>query len=245
MIYDLYLNQGYGTGKIARYLNSNNIPTKSGVKWSQIQVSSILDNRLYNGEQRQHTVESVDITRHYQKVVPENEHIVFYIDGLKIIDDDTFNSVEIERKRRKEEFDNGRGHSNKFLLSTLLYCSHCGGTYKRKKRHAYTRKDGTSKELGYEWTCGINDMYGADRCGHRNSLVEEKIVEVIKEELRIRKTLDLTDWFNSYCEMTFKFDTDINIHYSNRDSIQNEMRQLRKDMGTCIVTGKQIGRAHV
>jgi len=235
LIYDLYLSQGYGTGKIARYLNSNKILTKTGVKWSQIQVSSILDNKLYNGEQRQHTVVSVDITRHFQKVVPEHEHIVFNIEELKIIDDDTFKSAEIERKRRKEEFKSGRGHSNKYLLSTLIYCSHCGGTFKRKKRHAYTRKDGTSKELGYEWTCGINDMYGADRCGHRNSLIEEKIIEVIKEELRIRKTLDLTDWFNSYCEMTFKFDTDINDFYSNRDAIQNEMRQLRKDMVNGIV----------
>ena len=102
LIYDLYINQGHGLGKIARYLNAEKIPTKTGVQWSQTQISSILDNKLYNGEQRQHTVESNDLTRQTQIEIPEDEHIVFNFDHLKIIDDETFRLTELERKRRNK-----------------------------------------------------------------------------------------------------------------------------------------------
>lgn len=233
LIYDLFLDEGYGTGKIVRYLNSNGIKTKKGKLWSQKQVSDILDNKLYNGEQRQHTVESVDITRHLQRQVPENEHIVVQIE--KIIDDDTFNLVQLERKKRNEEFSKGNGHSNKYLLSTLLYCSHCGGTFKRKKRHSYRRLDGTQKDIGYEWTCGVNDMYGKAKCGHRNMLIEEKAIEIIKKELQLKRSIDLSELFDTYCKKKFVDNTDISKLISDKEKRDNEMRQLRQDKADGLI----------
>lgn len=232
LIYDLFSNQGYGLGKIARYLNSNKIPTKTGVKWSQTQVSSILDNKLYNGEQRTHTLESADITRHLQIAIPEDEHIVHKFDHLKIIDDETFSLAQLERQKRNEKFSNGTGHSNKFLLSTLIYCGHCGGTFKRKKRHTYRRKDGTSKDIGYEWTCGINDMYGKDKCGHRNMLIEDKVIEQVKTMIKSLQSHSLDGLFNLYMKVKFTYDTSTDHMEelnNSKTKLMAEMKQLRQD----------------
>lgn len=229
-IFDLYTNEGYGTGKIARFLNQNNILTKKGCKWSQPQISSILDNRLYIGEQRTHTVESADITRQYQKNVPLEEQIVHNFEHLIIIDNEKFNLAQLERNRRKEQFSNGNGHSNKHLLSTLLYCAHCGSTFKRKKRHTYKRIDGTSKDLGYEWTCIKNDMYGKDVCSHRNSLIEDDVIKIIKDEILYRKENDLSGLFEKYCDIKFSLkDLDLSKLTAEKNKLMAEQRQLRKD----------------
>lgn len=58
-----------------------------------------------------------------------------------------------------------------------------GSCMKRKKRHTYNRKDGTSKDIGYEWTCQRNDMYGKDKCKYRNALPESEIVRIIKQKI--------------------------------------------------------------
>lgn len=232
LIYNLYINEGYGLGKIARYLNSNQIPTKTGVQWSQTQVSSILDNKLYNGEQRQHTVESNDVTRHTQKEIPEEEHIVHKFDHLKIIDDETFSLTQLEREKRNKLFSTGTGHSNKHLLSTLIYCGHCGGTFKRKKRHTYRRKDGTSKDIGYEWTCGVNDMYGKDKCGHRNMLIEDRIYSQVKDMVKSLQAHSLDGLFNLYLKVKFNYDISperLEELKSKQSSLMAEMKQLRKD----------------
>ena len=124
---------------------------------------------------------------------------------MKIIDDETFTLAQLERKKRNEQFNTGTGHSNKHLLSTLLYCGHCGGTYKRKKRHTYKRIDGTSKDLGYEWTCGINDMYGKDRCGHRNMLIEDRIISQVKGAVKSLQSHSLDGLFNLYLKVKYSY----------------------------------------
>lgn len=229
IIYDLFLEKGNGIGKIARYLNENNISTKKGCKWSQAQVSTILKNEIYTGKQVTHTVETADITRKLKVAVPKEEQIVFNKEDLRIIDNETFQKAQLEYKHRNEMANIGTRHSNQHLLSSLIYCDNCGGAYKRKKRHSYVRKDGTSKDIGYEWTCAINDMYGKDRCDQRNMLIEENIIKAIRKELEYRKeelkyTLDL------YIDNKSK-------HFvSNEDELKiekqfliNEMKQLRKE----------------
>jgi len=50
-IYDMFLS-GTASPSIAKYLNSDNIPTKKGVKWSDVQVRDILHSPMYFGERK-------------------------------------------------------------------------------------------------------------------------------------------------------------------------------------------------
>jgi len=56
----------------------------------------------------------------------------------------------------------------------------------RKKIKAYTRLDGTSNDLGYEWTCIKRDQKGIKVCNKqfRTSIKEDQVIDRIKEELR-------------------------------------------------------------
>lgn len=76
---------------------------------------------------------------------------------------------------------------------------------------------------------GINDMYGNNKCGHRNMLIEENVIQNIKIELQVRKNIELSDMFNTYCEKTFVDNIDITKLLECKDNLTKEMRQLRKD----------------
>lgn len=241
-IYDLFLNEGYGIGKIARYLNDNQIPTQKGTKWSQIQVARLLDNEIYVGIQRSHTEEMIDINRKIMEKVDEEEQIVHEKEELRIIDKATFEKVQAERKKRCEMFSKGTHHSNTHLFSTLIYCGHCGGAYKRKKRHTYNRKDGTSKDVGYEWTCGTNDMYGKAKCGHRNMIIEDKFIEDVKAEILQLKKEDLSKYFDLYLKVNF--DYEVSAEEVKRLNIKKELiekvkKQLRLDKASELIDEKE------
>lgn len=177
--------QGHGTQKIARTLEAQGIKTKQNKRWQQPQICKILDNPIYVGRQVTHRFQILDINRHLQVEVPEDEQIVHLYEHLRIIDDDLFNLVQVERQRRKAFTREGAGrsrYSNATLFSNLLYCGQCGSALKRKKRHSKGR-DGTKKDIGYEWRCRLNDMYGRTRCPNPNSVTEEYLLQYIKEEL--------------------------------------------------------------
>ena len=237
LIYNMYINHHKGIGSICNYLNDSEIPTQKGVQWSQIQIRRILCNQIYTGEMRTHTVETDDITRHTRRAVPESEHIVIPEEKLRILSDDTFHMAQVEQARRAENYSQGNGISTKHLLSTLLYCAYCGGAFKRKKRHTYIRKDGTSKDIGYEWTCGINDMYGerkakGGKCpGGRNALIEEDVIEAIKYEILQLKRSSLDTSFEWYLAERFKDirEEDIEKLCGQQKDLEGEMRLLRQD----------------
>lgn len=224
-IYDLYYYQGCGTGKIVRMLNERNVPTKRGGQWSQIQVSRILDNPIYTGRQIQHMTRKVDVNRQLIENVPENEWIEHNFDYLKIIDNELFELVQLEKQNRLEQFGqfvseekryvdddgsvhiqrkrilkrNNKRYSNTYLFSNLLKCSYCGNTLKRKKRNS-RNPDGTKRDLGYEWSCRINDMYGKAKCPDRSSIPEDVLLEEVKKEIIKWKEHDNKMIFNLYAK---------------------------------------------
>lgn len=243
-IFELYYNEGFGTGKLCRWLNEKNIPTKRGTKWSQITLSRMLENPVYTGKQITHKEQTTDVNRKTVKVIPEHEQIVTVNDDLRIISDDLFQKVQLEKASRKELFGEidieqknvisidggvriekvrtlkraGGRYSNKLLYSNILYCGNCGSSMKRKKRKAYVRKDGTKKELGFEWACAINDMYGSSRCEHRNSISEEEINRYVIEEIEKQKEDESGHQWN------------LNTYiytYLDKNKVQDEIKKLQ------------------
>lgn len=213
-IFHLYHNEGYGTGKLARHLNQKGIETKQNTFWSQKVLTTILSNPLYTGLQIQHREQTIDINRGLVKQVPEVNWISQYKDKLRIIDDETFKLVQLEKERRREELGkvlitkqttlNNEGdqittvnrtivnrgstrHSNQHLFSNLIKCGHCGGTHRRKLR------DTKTPSLGYQWICGINSQYGKVRCPYMNGFGEDKLIELVLERIEERKNEESHD----------------------------------------------------
>ncbi|MBZ4646343.1 MAG: site-specific recombinase, invertase Pin [Clostridia bacterium] len=224
-IFELYLN-GYGTGKIARWLDSNNILTKTGKKWTQKQVCSILDNPIYTGLQRTHRQQNIDVNRNIIVDVDSNEWIIHKREDLRLISDADFAKVQKQRKMRLEMFSNGHRPSNKHIFSNLLYCGNCGWNMKRKKRHSYIRKNGTTRDIGYEWTCQQNDMYGKARCAYRNALPEDELIKHIKS--RIEEIRNDNEYLNMFFEKYMKKYYTIDNLEEQLETINNSIDNLSK-----------------
>ena len=191
LIYDKYLKEGWGTSKICRHLNDVEITTKNDKQWCQTQVCYILDNSLYVGKQTNHTIQNIDVNRNILKQIDKSEWNVIQKEELRIISDEDWKYVQLERSRRKSMVNYATRHSSTHILSNLIYCGNCGGNHKRKKRNSRD-KFGNKKSIGYEWTCQINDMYGKKKCDTRNAIKEEDLIEKIIDLIKLEKEI-MTD----------------------------------------------------
>lgn len=112
-IFDLLTNHGYGTNRVAQYLNDKGIKTKRGTTlWRGTAIRAIINNPIYIGIYHMQGVQSEPF-----------EH-------LKIIDEDQF--------RRCQQTVKGRSTKNfgsetmvlrtdtRSLLTGIIFCGHCG-----------------------------------------------------------------------------------------------------------------------
>ncbi len=236
MVYNWYLNEHWGQGRIARKLNEIEAPTKRDGVWREMQVKKILQNEIYTGKQVTHRVESYDITRKTQKEIEPNEWVVVQNEDLRIISDNDFSLTQIELERHKELYSHGSRQSSEKLLSGILYCANCGSCFSRKKRNRWVKKDGTVTDIGYCWTCHIYDVFGgANRkggcSGGRNAVIEDDCIKAIQYEIKQLKKSNSDGFFEMYLREKFK-----NIDIKDKEALEQksialngEMRQLRQD----------------
>lgn len=212
-IFDLYL-EGWGSTRITKYLNNQNIPTQKGRKWSTPQIYYVLANQIYVGKQITHTVVNTDINidrfEHKGKIyksrkpIDEENWIVTEREDLRAVTDEIFDKVQKQTIIRKELFGNNSRQSNAHIFSNLLYCRNCGIAMRRKKLWGWKRKDGT-RNFGVEWVCIQHDKYHNDICRFRNSWHEEALIKRVKEEienLRLNKE-NLDKMFTQYIQSFF------------------------------------------
>ena len=110
-IFDLYLNLGYGSLRICRWLEQQGIRNRKGNNWTNATVQHMLGNRTYTG------------------VLKSGETVSEVFPDLQIIDEQTFAAVqELMAKRSADHKErtvplNTRGSA---LLAGNVFCGHCG-----------------------------------------------------------------------------------------------------------------------
>lgn len=146
MIFNLYLNEGYGTRKIAGILNDKGIKTRkaklieAGKKfkkhlntdWSDGTINGMLNNKIYIGK-RKHRTKKIEGFK--QKF----EYEEFDQPDLRIISDEQFFAV---RKRLTENYSKA-GHftvHNYLLEVRKIKCGCCGKFYIRQKLASQAHK---------------------------------------------------------------------------------------------------------
>ena len=139
LIFDKYTNEGFGTWRIANFLNESGYRTRQGGRWVQASVRTILCNPTYSGILRCGDTHS--------PILPE----------LQIITSDQFETAqEIIRSRKKPKGPraalNTRGQS---LLAGNVFCGHCGARLNLTTNGRYRRRsDGSvDKELRIRYVC--------------------------------------------------------------------------------------------
>jgi site-specific DNA recombinase len=161
-IFDMYINDGIGSTKIAMILNEHGIKTAVNGQWAHGSVNRILKNVKYIG-----------------KIYYDNE--VYPGIHEPIIDEDTFNLVQrfITERTWKREY-RGANYS-KFVLLGMLKCGVC----KKAMRVNSYRSKVDRRILGYYYMCNnAAHVDSVQRCTHSKSYnvkdIEKHILSSIK-----------------------------------------------------------------
>lgn len=125
---------GKGSRLIARGLNEDGIKPKKGLSWHQSTIQSMLKNERYIGDVLlQKTFTDDNFKKHHNY----GEEVQYYRKNQHeaIISREDFEAVtEVLEQRRKNKGikrDDGK-YNNKYIFTSRIKCSECGGTFKRK-----------------------------------------------------------------------------------------------------------------
>lgn len=180
-IFESYVYKGIGTTKIAWDLNDRGIRTKkTKSKWVQTSIVRMLKNPIYTGRVTNKKSEVTDFITGTRKELPEDEWIVVERPEMRIISDELFNRAQDILAQRSNEFKlNNKREKTEYVFSTLIYCKHCGYSFRRIKRK-YTA-DGPEY---VRWVCSGRNSMGVNHCPNTTVIDEEELLNAIKEYLK-------------------------------------------------------------
>lgn len=171
LIFDKYTNEGYGTWRIANFLNDNGYRTRSGKRWHQASIRGILSNLTYTGVLRSGDARS--------PLLPE----------LQIINPEQFKTASyIFKSRAKKHSENPTVPLNtrgKSLLAGNVFCGHCGARLTLTTNGRYRkRKDGTiDKSSRIRYVC-----YGKTRkrtdCNGQTGYTMHKLDGIVEQVIK-------------------------------------------------------------
>lgn len=176
-IFESYVYKGIGTTKIAWNLNDRGIRTKkTKSKWVQTSIVRMLKNPIYTGRVTNKKSEVTDFITGTRKELPEEEWIVVERPEMRIISDELFNRAQELLEQRSNEFKlNNKREKTEYVFSTLIYCKHCGYSFRRIKRK-YTA-DGQEY---IRWVCSGRNSMGVNHCPNTTVIDEEELLNAIK-----------------------------------------------------------------
>ena len=188
IIFDSFLS-GMGYIAIAKLLNSFDIPSPTGTKWTRATIGKILANEKYTGNmylQKSYRPDfrtKVDKRNHgeVRKYYVEDSHEA-------IITAEQFQAVQEEIERRREKYCSNRNpnHTHTELFTGLIYCEICGGKYQRK----YTNAKKYDRPV---WICHRLNSYGVAGCASQKipeNILIEKTSEVLEVESLTREIIE-------------------------------------------------------
>lgn len=180
-IFESYVYKGIGTTKIAWNLNDRGIRTKkTKSKWVQTSIVRMLKNPIYTGRVTNKKSEVTDFITGTRKELPEEEWIVVERPEMRIISDELFNRAQELLEQRSNEFKlNNKREKTEYVFSTLIYCKHCGYSFRRIKRK-YT----ANGPEYIRWVCSGRNSMGINHCPNKTVIDEEELLNAIKIYLK-------------------------------------------------------------
>lgn len=180
-IFESYVYKGWGTTKIAWDLNDRGIRTKRDkAKWVQNGIVRMLKNPIYTGRVTNKKSEVTDFITGTRKDIPEDEWIVVERSEMRIISDELFNKAQEILAQRSNEFKlNNKREKTEYVFSTLIYCKHCGYSFRRMRR----KYSETGKEY-VRWVCSGRNSMGVNHCPNTTVIDEEELLNAIKIYLK-------------------------------------------------------------
>lgn len=210
LIFNLLINEGMGTSKIAHYLNDIKVKSKTGVLWTPAMVRNILINKVYCGYLtwgRRKTVKNMK-----NKIIEKSNPIAdeyIEVKGLHspIISEETFNKAQdILFSNRSRTYRNDYKIQNP--LSGIIKCGKCG--------HKMTRRPYKNRQPD-SLICNIKECKNVSS---QLSIVESKLLASLEQKFK-----EYDYFIDNYSKEIKK------VQYSNEQNIKvidKEIDKIRK-----------------
>lgn len=186
LVFDLYVNKGLGTFKVAEYLNQKGIRTKNGNLWSRESVNKLLRNQAYIGHvvygtrrnqlQREYDDSGKMTKKKIQIRIDKSEWQIIENAHEALIDKATFDTAQRILSSKSHNRAPRRAYHP---LTGILICGKCHQGMICQKR-SYK-----GKEYRY-YICKTYHKYGREICPQANvnaDELEEMIVSLIRGRL--------------------------------------------------------------
>jgi len=167
-IFDLYVNGGIGSSKIAEYLNSRGIKTPTGKLWWAESVIAILRNEVYAGRILWKKVKHDKRKGTFHRR-PDEEVIVAQGKHVPLIDEDTWQrSLKVRQGRVNAPVRTTQKVAS--ALTGIVECGYCGMSMIRRP---YTKQAAHLKCINPHCT----------QKSTRLSIVEERVIQALEKWL--------------------------------------------------------------
>ena len=170
LIYEKYVNEGFGAQRLNRYLYAQGFRNRKGVNFTNTTIIKMLKNIMYVGILRSGETQS--------EIFPE----------LQIITPDMYESAQkIMAARAQKHSDVPFNSKGKALLSGMVYCGHCGSklvltTSSGKRYGGDGRRElkiryGCHNKVRHPQDCDGQSGYSAEKL---DGLVEKLVLQIFR-----------------------------------------------------------------
>ena len=213
----------YGCGR----LNEEGIPSPRGGLWNASTINGsrqrrngILNNELYRGRiiyNRQTFMKDPETGKRLSRPNPESKWVTTEVPHLRIIDEETWETVQII-KDRYSSLRGNRRQTKKRLLSGLVRCGACGGNMTIVNRERYSCS--AKRERG---TC-------SSPVGIKAAELEKRVLDGLREILHGRQ--DLIEEF----AIAYREEVERLRRASTKDGsrLQKELAKVQRGIDRCL-----------
>jgi len=255
-MFDLIYLEGYGGGRIVKYLNEKGILSRTGKQWSLGVANYILRNPIYKGYMV-YGKSSKQETGTAKKMDPADWILSDErIEELSIVKEEVWDKVQQIRKSRtpnmvskKDSIDNYdmvKSHTvsgttkSPLLFVGRITCGHCGSplttTYNYK---TWTNKDGTvKKKLRVKYRCSGKAL--GKSCEGQTIYSQDKIETAVLDEVQVYleelKKVDMGTQIDKFRKHNMDSDS-ITLKKLQKqiDSLNEELVALNKEVTKSIM----------
>lgn len=224
-IFEMTVKEGYGSYRMADYLNSHGIRTHNNSKFQCNTVNRILKNRLYCGYLVSGGVESP------------------YIERLHIIDENIFDQAQYILKQRssknEEKQQIARTTKGSTLLSGNIYCAHCGQKMVSTSYiDRYDRADGSQYRVRRQQYICTNKAMKRGACDGQSAYAAHRIDGAVLETLRDYLAKIKSTPRDIALEKRYK--SEISEYKRKQTKLEKEIEKLKRQV---VELSAEIGRS--
>ena len=226
LIFDLYINHGYGYKQIAEELNSRGYLNKRGTLFVPSSIRDMLLNEKYTGTYvyNRRASKNDDGKRNNSQEKSPDEVIRIPDAFPAIIEKDIFDRVKTCMDARK-----GRNATNQakepYYLSGLIKCGQCGHSMSGNRKGK--NRDGTPQA---EYRCNTRDKKGSRECSTKG--INKKYIETAVEHYI--STLCTGKNFPNVMSALIEYAKSQTDTVGEQEQVKKELNKVEKKIGNIV-----------